>query len=135
VNFRFAAAGAGDPIVRWARSAPPARASSTPTIPSEQKVEGQKFSYEVKHDHRIGSCSGRLIVTGDKVIFESLTEVNDSRQWSMKDIKELVHKSPYRLDIKPFAGNDYSFGLLGNGMDNSDFSTLSKMVTDARATR
>jgi hypothetical protein len=135
INFRFAAPTAADPVVRWSRSAAPARSSPGTAGPNDHKLEGQQFSYEVKHDHRIGSCSGRLIVTADKVSFESLTDINDSRQWSMKDIKEVEHKSPYKLEIKPFAGNDYSFALLGTGMDNADYALLTKLIAAARAAR
>ena len=132
INFRFAPPTAADPILRWSRSAAAARSSPAP---DDHKLEGQQFSYEVKHEHRIGSCSGRLIVTADKVSFESLTDINDSRQWSMKDIKEVEHKSPYKLEIKPFAANDYSFALLGTGMDNADYALLTKLIASARAAR
>jgi hypothetical protein len=73
------------------------------------------------------------MVSNDRLVFESLTDVNDSRQWSMRDIKEVKHRSPYKLEVKPFTGNDYTFGFLGKGMDNADFTALTKLIAGARA--
>lgn len=136
LHFRFTSPTSADPVVQWskgaaaARMSPPAgQSAGTP------KLEGQLFSYDVKHNHRIGSCSGRLIVTAEKVNFESLTDVNDSRQWSLKDIKEVSHDSPYELQIKPFIGNDYKFAFAGTSMDNADFAVLTKLIAAARTAR
>jgi hypothetical protein len=51
----------------------------------------------------------------------------------MKDVRELERSNPYRVEIKPFTGSDYTFRLLGSGMDNDEYSTLVKRVTAARA--
>jgi hypothetical protein len=137
LNFRFAAPGSGDAIVKWsqARGTRPAPGAPAPGG-SDRRTEGeQQFSYEVKHDHRVGSCSGRLIVTSERVNYESLSEIDHSRQWAMKDVKEVGRKGPYNLDIKPFSGNDYSFAFLGTGMDNSHYETLTKLIAAARANR
>jgi len=37
-------------------------------------------SYQVRHDHRIGSCQGTLILTEGGVSFESNNQLDDSRQ-------------------------------------------------------
>jgi hypothetical protein len=131
--FRFTNAADADAIARWSKMGTADRSSTAPTNDTKGTAAGQTFNYSVKHNHKLGSCKGRLMVNGDRLSFESLTDVNDSRQWSMGDIKELKHNSPYKLEVKPFTGNDYSFDFLGKGMDNSDFTALTKMIAGARA--
>lgn len=134
--FRFPNGGDADAVMGLLRTASADRSPGTvPSTASGAATEGQLFSYQVKHNHRIGSCSGRLVVTSDRVIYESLTEINDSRQWAMKDIKEVEHKSSYKLDIKPFTGNDFAFEFIGNTMDSADFTTLTKLIVAARTSR
>lgn len=135
LSLRFSNASDADSVSRWSRAATADRAVTVPFNAAEPKIEGQQFTYEVKHSHRVGSCTGRLIVTADRIIYESLTDVNDSREWSMKDIKEVEHKNPYKLDVRPFTGSDYGFVLLGKGMDNADYTMLTKLIARARATR
>jgi len=134
LSFRFTNPADADSIVRWSKTASAERSAAAPNV-GEPKIAGQQFSYEVKHNHRVGSCAGRLFVAADRVTYESLTDVNDSRQWSMKDIKEVEHKSPYRLEIKPFTGNDYSFEFLGSAMKNEDYTGFTKSIAAARAGR
>ena len=93
------------------------------------------FNLEARHNHRIGNCRGRLVLTANSLAFESLSEVNDSRQWSLRDIKELRRKGPYELVIEPFDGAMYRFELPGSGMDNDQYKTLADRVAAARATR
>jgi hypothetical protein len=136
LSFRFTNPPDADLIVNWSRRGVSDRVAGPRTSDSAiTSADGQLFSYEVKHNHKVGSCSGRLIATGDGVTFESLTDVNDSRKWSMKDIKEVEHPNPYRLEIKPFTGNGYRFDFVGQGMSNADFDRLTKLITDARAGR
>ncbi len=134
LSFRFANPADADFIVRWWKTASADRAAAEPNI-GEPVIADRQFSYQVKHNHRLGSCTGRLIVTAEGIVYESLTDVNDSRRWSMKDIKEVEHKNPYNLDIKPFTGNDYSFEFLGGAMKNEDYTDLTKSIAAARAGR
>jgi hypothetical protein len=133
--FKFTNAADADAIARWSKMGTADRSSSAPTNETKETAAGQTFNYSVKHNHKLGSCTGRLMVNGDRLSFESLTDVNDSRQWSMGDIKEVKHNSPYKLDVKPFTGNDYSFNFLGKGMDNADFTALTKLIAATRARR
>ena len=134
LSFRFTNPADAESIVRWSKTASADRSAAAPNV-GEPKIAGQQFSYQVKHNHRVGSCTGRLLVTADRVSYESLTDINDSRQWSMKDIKEVEHKNPYKLDIKSFTGNDYSFEFLGSAMKNEDYEDLTKSIAAARAGR
>jgi hypothetical protein len=134
LSFRFTNPADADSIVRWSKMGSADRSAAAPNV-GEPKVGLQQISYQVKHNHRLGSCTGRLLVTADRVSFESLTDINDSRQWSMKDIKEVEHKNPYSLDIKSFTGNDYSFQFLGGSMKNEDYTDLTKAIAAARTAR
>lgn len=134
LSFRFTNPVDAESIVRWSKTASADRSAAVPNA-GEPKVADRQFSYQVKHNHRLGSCTGRLIVTADGIAYESLTDIDDSRRWSMKDIKEVEHKNPYKLDIRPFTGNDYSFEFLGTAMKNEDFANLTKSIAAARAGR
>ena len=93
-------------------------------------------TYQVEHGHRpFGSCSGRLILTNSTVAYESIDNISHSRQWELRDIKELKLDNPYQLEIKPFAGNDYRFQLLGKGMDSQEYKDLVERITTARVER
>jgi hypothetical protein len=90
------------------------------------------MSFQVKHDHFIGSDTGRLMVTPTQVVYESVTDVNNSRQWSLSDIKEVHRDGPYKLKIVPFSGDDYSFQLMGQGMTSGQYQMLVERITGAR---
>ncbi|HEY1243165.1 MAG TPA: hypothetical protein VGF16_21525 [Bryobacteraceae bacterium] len=90
------------------------------------------MSFQVKHDHFIGSDTGRLMVTPTQVVYESVTDVNNSRQWSLSDIKEVHRDGPYKLKIVPFSGDDYSFQLMGQGMTSDQYQMLVERITGAR---
>ena len=93
-------------------------------------------TYQVKHNHLpFGSCTGRLILTTDGLAYDSLDNINHSRQGELEDIKELERGYPYQLEIKPFAGRDYGFQLSGRGMDNREYKDLVERITKARVMR
>jgi hypothetical protein len=119
-------------LTEWARIS-----ASVPSPGGRAEVQPEVVgSYQVQHNHRpFGSCSGRLIVTTNKVAYESIDNISHSRQWELQDIKELERGNPYQLEIKPFAGNDYRFQFVGDSMDNREYKDLVERVTQARATR
>jgi hypothetical protein len=109
----------------------PAPAGSAPA----QTLGPGALTYQARHKHRIGSCTGRLILGPDRIAYESITAIGDSRQWDLKDIKELKRDNPYSLKIVPFTGNDYSLDLIGNGMDNAEYKVLVDRITAVRVAR
>jgi hypothetical protein len=106
----------------------PAPATAASTIASDFVVK----TYQVKHDHMIGSCNGRLIIEKNRVAFESINNINHSRQWSLRDIKELKRDNPYGIKIIPFSGDTYNLSIEGKGMDSETFRELVDRVTAAR---
>jgi len=114
-------------LTQWQHTAgAPARGSGTAVEP---------VSLEAKHNHRVGSCRGRLIITGTGLSYESIDQISDSRQWDLKDIKELRRDNPYKLKIQPFNGGDYDLEIQGQGMDNAQFKLLVDRITAARVAR
>lgn len=145
LSFRFADAAGGQLIANWANlssaprtdqsSAPPDQAQTTGTTSAAAANQPGSMIFEVKHKHVIGSDNGRLIVTPTQVIYESVSDVNSSRQWNMSDIREVKRDNPYSLRITGFSGEDYRFDLVGQGMSNDQLKTLVDRVTLARVPR
>lgn len=90
--------------------------------------------YQARHDHLFrGGCEGKLVITGTQVSFESVTDIDHSRRWDIEDMKEVKRDNPYKLELKPFTGDDYSFELLGGeGMSSAQFKALTDVVTESR---
>jgi hypothetical protein len=93
------------------------------------------MSFEVKHNHRIGSDTGRLLVTPNQINYESVSNLNNSRQWNFSDIKEVKRDGPYKLKIVPFSGDTYDFELMGQGITSDQYHMLVDDVTRARLPR
>jgi hypothetical protein len=87
-SFRFRLAQPGD-LVKWYEGAAVASVSR----PGQPAVLA---SYQVKHDHRLGSCRGTLVLTNQRVAYESIDEINDSRQWQLVELKEVDQKGAYK---------------------------------------
>ncbi len=121
--FRVLEGQTADPILAWSR----APAGEFPAQPQEQT-----FSYDVKHDHFIGSDSGRLIIGPERIDYESVTDINQSRQWRYSDIKEIKRDSPYKIEIQPYNGDKYTFSLQGGGMELSTYNLIVQRITAAR---
>ena len=116
--------------VPTAGAAPVAAAPSSGTT-----LAAGTTSYEAIHNHRIGGCKGRLLVSAEQISYESVDSVSHSRRWEFKAIKELKQDNPYSLEIAPFSGGGYNFKLGGTGMDPDAFRDLVDKVTAARSAK
>lgn len=134
--FRLTSLEAGQAYSQWYHQtvASTGDANRTAEGPTRAPAPGT-LSLQVKHDHRIGSDMGSLMIAPDQVAYESVTNVKDSRQWNYSDIKEIHQSGPYKLKIVPFSGDDYSFDLLGQGLTSDQYQTLVDRVAKARLTR
>ncbi len=132
-TFRFRLSQAPELMTWWEKSpAAPAAAAPAPAAAAPSAVLS---SYQVKHDHRIGSCQGRLILMTDRVAFESIDEINDSRQWMLADLKEVKQDGIYKLKVEPFFGDTFNFELAGKGMDSGEYRRLVDRIAKARSAR
>lgn len=114
------------------------QAKKSPTAPGAGggSASGQSLSYQASHSHFLrGECSGRLMITGDRIIYESVSNAGHSRQWQLSDIKEVELKNPYEVELKPFTGDNYDLKLIGQGMDSADHQKLVDRIVKARVGR
>jgi hypothetical protein len=125
----------GDPmtVVSWYQSNTPRGADRT--VANSEAAGASAQSFEATHDHFVGSCHGRLVISGNQLAYESVDDANHSRRWEYSSIREIKHPNPYEIRIKPSVGEEYKLKLGGAGMDPSAFTKLVDQVTQARAGR
>lgn len=123
------------PVTGWFSTRGGAAASAGAETPAAAAApEGTKV-FPARHNHRLGSCAGRLLVSADMVSYESTDSVSHSRRWQLKQIREISLPNPYELNVRPFNGGNYKLMLEGSGMDPATFKELVDRVTAARALR
>lgn len=134
-NFAFKLMeGTSDPFAVWAS----AKTTVATTAPSDIKSpEGESWTFNAKHSHSValvpsGSCTGKLIITRDRVVYESLEDREHTRQWPLADIKKIKRNNPYRIEIEPFNRDKYTLELEGSGMDIGVFKKLQTWIVQAR---
>lgn len=112
------------------RSVAPQEAAAKPST----AADGFRLAYDVENKRGMFSKNdrGRLIVTEERMTYESVTNVNESEQWDLKDIKEVKRKNPYKLEIIPFIGGSYTFNLLRDGMSTRDYKTITDRIAELR---
>jgi hypothetical protein len=101
-----------------------------------EATSGDEMVFSASRKKRFrGNTAGKLIIKDDRVIFDSVDNISDSRQWALRDIKEMKLKNPYELEIDPFDGNKYTLELIGQGMSTDQYRELVNRVTQARTAR
>lgn len=133
VTFR-ALSGDPAPVTGWYGSGASMPVSPNTAASSQAATEGAKV-FQARHNHRFGSCSGRLLVTEDRVSYESTDSVSHSRRWDLKQIREISLPNPYELNVRPFSGSNFKLLLEGSGMDPDTYKGLVDRIAAARALR
>lgn len=128
VSFR-ALDGDASPVTAWFGARATAAAAATP---EQAEPEGAKV-FSVRHNHRIESCRRRLIITEDRVNYESTDWVSHSRRWELKQIREIRLPNPYELNVGPFSGPNFKLFLEGSGMDPEACKQPVDRIAAARA--
>ncbi len=128
--------GSSEALKVWAASASATTASSTSRSTSGN-VETEQWVYSAKHPHTVarvpsGSCTGKLIISRDRVVYESLEDREHTRQWPLADIKKVKRSSPYKIEIEPLTGDKYTLELEGKGIDVSVHKQLMNWISLAR---
>lgn len=100
---------------------------------SEAAGDAAALTYQVRHDHLFGGCQGRLLIAETTISYESVDKIDHSRQWDLKDIKEIKRASPYKLEIVPFTQNSYTLQLQRTGMDSTTYKALVDRIASQRA--
>jgi hypothetical protein len=120
-------------LMNWSRMTPTPTTTTVATASVPAVRSAEQMSYPAEFTQFIGRNSrGRLMVTADMVAYESIDNVQSSRRWQFKDIKEIKLKNPYEIEIEPFVGDRYNLKLEGKGMDAGDFKTIVDRITAAR---
>jgi len=148
VRFSFRLTQGADPalVTRWFQGrgatgvgalaqVPVAVRAPAPVPTGEKPTTADELVYKVRHDHRLGGCQGRLVVGQDRIVYESIDNIGHSRNWLLKDIKELKLDNPYTLNIEPFSGGKYTIQFEGQGMEPEVYRSLVDRVTSARNVR
>lgn len=134
-TFRFRLTQSAN-VMRWyettAAAAQPASAAPV-AAPTATPASGVLASYQVKHQHLIGSCQGTLILSETAVTYESPDRIEDARIWKLIDIKKVEQIGAYKLKVEPFQGGSFEFELSGKGIDSTEFRQLVDRVARARA--
>lgn len=131
-SFELGAPADAMALTTWPHAGATANTGATQTWAPSNETNGVIASYPVTHGHLFGNCHGRLIVRQDIIAYESIDELKDSRQWALRDVRELELKNPYELKIKPFRGDDYTLDFDGKGMDTGIYRQLVERVTSSR---
>lgn len=132
-RLSFRVVSGADPVIvtSWYGGGMAAASSAAPVV-----IPGPgTTTYQARHNHRLGECRGRLIVSPVQLSYESVSSVSHSRRWEYQAIKETKLSNPYELEIKPFNGDTYKFHFDGAGMEPADYRDLVDRVTSARANR
>lgn len=130
-NFAFRVLeGSSDSFAVWAA------AKDKPAV-TATAAEGESWTFNAKHSHSVarvpsGSCTGKLIITRDRVVYESLEDREHTRQWPLIDIKKVKRGNPYKFEVEPFNRDKYTLELEGSGMDISVFKKLQNWIVQAR---
>jgi hypothetical protein len=132
LSFRVSAGSDPGPVTAWFGTPLPTNGAAPLTSGVKPPDAG---TYQARHSHRIGGCTGRLLIGPDLLSYESIDDVGHSRRWEYKSIKEIKHPNPYAIEIKPFEGGGYDLKLEGSGMDPAAFKQLVDRVTNARSGR
>lgn len=109
--------------------------AAAPAKVGEAKAPESRWSFPARRNKLLGGTDGTLVVTQERVIFESLDKAEDTRRWELKEIKELKRKNPYEVEIIPFTGEKYELKLSGSGMETEQFRELVDRITRARTAR
>ncbi len=124
-------------LTNWSRMTDETTAGTTSVadVSGSAGSDSEQRTYQARHNHRLGSCNGRLIINDEMIAYESTDRIEDSRRWQLADIKELHQPNPYEIEIDPFVGGQYRFFLEGTAMNGQEFSALVDRVTAARVAR
>ncbi|GEM_PF-948612 len=141
-NFRLRE-GSSESLTLWAsvKSTAPATTTATvatPATPAASKdEEGERWVYNARHPHKValvpsGNCTGKLIITRDRVVYESLEVREHTQQWPLVDIKKIKRKNPYQIEIEPFNREKYTLEIEGQGIDIGVHKKLMNWISLAR---
>jgi hypothetical protein len=118
-----------------ARSESQSTAARTDPAKAAAEKPGSRVYQAKQKRFPFGSSNGKFVITDNMLAFESFDDIKRSRQWELKDIREIKQTGPYILQIVPFTGDKYQLELQGQGMTSSEFKALTDRIAAARVSR
>jgi hypothetical protein len=131
LSLRLAAPAESTAVEQWLQTGVSAAAKPS----GDSQPAEQRWSYPARRDKLLGGTDGTLVITPERVIFESLDKAEETRRWDLKEIKELKRKNPYQVEIIPFTGDKYELKLSGSGMETEQFRQMVDWITRARTAK
>lgn len=130
-TFRIATSESLD-LAAWLSAEPATSAEAAPASDGEE--EGFRYEFDVEEERTLaGDESGKLILTQDQIRYVSITEADRSFTWEYRDVKEFIRKNQNKIKIKSFAGADYTFTLIGEGLTSSDYRAIADRISASQA--
>lgn len=133
LSLRIAAPNESAVVEQWLQQG--LAASSQAGAKTGAKPAEDRWSFPARRDKMLGGTDGTLVVTPERIIFESLDKAEETRRWDLKEIKELKRKNPYQVEIIPFTGEKYELKLSGSGMESEQFRQMVDWITRARTAK
>ncbi len=132
LSFRYGVGTSPQSAIDWFNSSA-SRASSAPQTPmATRAAQSGDMMYDVRHKRMFGDTNGKLTMTDSLISYESTDKIEDSRNWSLREVKEVKLKNPYELQIIPFTGDKYDFVVKGTPITGDDFKAITDRVVNAR---
>jgi serine/threonine-protein kinase len=107
--------------------AAPRTEAATPPGESEELAwkKGLPLSFTAKHSHRIGGCSGRLLLDAWGVEFRS----SEHGRWRFRfaEMRALERQDPRKLRIET-SERDYNFSLVSRPLGDADWARYRKLA-------
>ena len=123
-SFRLSAPSAID-FAAWAGQSP---TQLQPSAGNEFHLE-----FDVREERTLfGDETGKLVIGEDEVRYISVTNSDRSFAWQYQDIEEFIRKDEDRIKIKSFAGDGYTFTLLGQALSPRDYREIIDRMAQTR---
>lgn len=114
------------------------RTTTHTTVTGEASRLPTTYLFDVSHKHaEDSSCKGKLVVDGDRMSFESLTEPSHSHTWNYNQVQKFSWMKQYgQIIVEPSEGGKHDFKVLGgHKMDDAAYKIIGDRIAAARMSR
>lgn len=130
--FRYSAGASPQPVMAWFNASEGTMSSAASGSMAGAALREGNMMYDVRHKRLFGDTNGKLVVSDTLIRYESTDKIEDSRNWALREVKEVKLSNPYEIQIIPFTGDKYEFVVKGTPITGDDFRTITDRVVGAR---